>query len=75
MTFHLFQSSTRKSQWAATDALSGQKLPGPHQWTYRKTVAENRIGFDAKEAQAAIQTQGYYLFSVSIEFTETKVTG
>jgi hypothetical protein len=74
MTFHLFQSSTHKSQWAATDGLSGQKLPSPHQWTYRKIVTENRIGLDAKAALAAIQAQGYYLFTVSIKFSETEVT-
>jgi hypothetical protein len=74
MTFHLFQSSTRKNQWAATDDRSGQKLPCPDHWTYRKTVMESRIGFDAYAAAAAIRTHGYYLFVVSIEFTETEVT-
>jgi hypothetical protein len=67
---NLFQSSTRKNLWAATDDRSGQNLPSPNQWSYRKTVSENRIGFDARRANAAIQMQGYYLFTVSIEFTE-----
>ena len=72
--FHLFSSKKQSSLWAATDDRSGQKLPSPNQWVYRKTVTGSRIGFDAKAAAAAIQTQGYYLFTVSIKFTEKEVT-
>jgi hypothetical protein len=71
MQYHLFQ---RKSQWAATDDISGQKLPSPHQWTYRKTVTESRIGFDAAAAEADIRRQGFHLFIVSLHLTETEVT-
>jgi len=71
--FHLFRSKTHSSQWAATHDRCGQKLPSPNQWIYRKTVSESRIGFDAAAAAAAIKTQRYFLFIVSIEFTETEV--
>lgn len=68
MNFYLFQSSTPKSQWAATDDRTGQKLPVSNQWTYGKTVTENRIGFDATEAAADIRKQGFHLFRVEVKF-------
>ena len=70
MSFHLFQSSTRKNVWAATNDVNRQKLPSPHQWTYRKTVTESRIGFDAAAAEADIRRQGFHLFTVTLQFTE-----
>lgn len=72
--FHLFSNKTHSSQWAATHDPSGQKLPSPNQWTYRKPVSESRIGFDSAEAAAAIARHGYYLFIIGILVTETEVT-
>lgn len=69
--FHLFSSKTHGSQWAATDDRSGQKLPSPNQWIYRKTVSESRIGFNAAAAAAAIAKQGYYQFAVGVLVTRT----
>jgi hypothetical protein len=72
--FHLFSNQTHSSHWAATHDLSGQRLPSPNQWTYHKTVSENRIGFDSAKAAAAIARQGYYLFTTGILVKETEVT-